>query len=56
MIIVEPNSNLEFFYNTGLSITHENSLYFPSTSAKDNYFGGVRSIVIGKCTYQRRRS
>ena len=53
MIIVEPNSNLEFFYNTGLSITHENSLYFPSTSAKDNYFGGVRSIVIGKCTYQR---
>ena len=53
MIVVEPNSNLEFFYNTGLSITHENSLYFPSTSAKDNYFGGVRSIVIGKCTYQR---
>ena len=53
MTIVEPDSYLMFFYNTGLSITHENSLYFSSTSDKDNYFSGLRSYSVAKCTYQR---
>lgn len=53
MMIVEPDSLLMFFYSTGLSISHENSLYFATTVAKDNYFGGLRSYSVAKCTYQR---
>lgn len=53
MIIVEPDSYLMFFYNTGLSVSHENSLYFSDTASKDNYFSGLRSYSVAKCTYQR---
>lgn len=53
MMNVEPDSLLMFFYSTGLSITHENSLYFATTAAKDNYFSGLRSYSVANCTYQR---
>lgn len=53
MLVVEPNSQLMFFYNTGLPISHENTLFFPSESEKDNYFSGLRSYTVSKCTYQR---
>lgn len=50
---VTPNTSLEFFYNTGLSPSHENSLYFSSAGERDNYFSARWSVTVANCTYQR---
>ena len=50
---VTPNTSLEFFYNTGLSSSHENSLYFSSSGERDNYFSARWSRTVANCTYQR---
>lgn len=53
MAYVAPNSNADFFVNTGLSPAHENSLYFASITDKDNYFNGLSKYSVSECTYQR---
>lgn len=50
---ITPNTSLEFYKNTGLSPNYENSLYFSSAGARDNYFSALGSITVPNCTYQR---
>lgn len=38
MAYIAPSSTIQFMKNTGLSMTHENSLYFSSESAKNSYW------------------
>lgn len=53
MPYVVPNSEAQFFVSTGLSPSHENSLYFASTGAKDSYFDGLNKFTVSEVTYQR---
>lgn len=53
MAYVTPNSRAVFYENTGLSPSHENTLYFASTSEKDNYFGNLGGLDTSKLYYQR---
>lgn len=53
MAYVTPDSEAEFFYNTGLNPSNENTLYFNSESEKDSYFYAVPSYSVLRVTYQR---
>lgn len=53
MAYVEPNSSADFFYDTGLSMSHENTLYFASSPVKDQYFTDFNHISVDHVTYQR---
>lgn len=53
MPYVVPNSTAQFFVSTGLSPSHENSLYFASVGAKDSYFDGLDKFTASEVTYQR---
>lgn len=53
MPYVEPNSTADFFYNTGLSMSHENTLYFADVPTKDQYFADYNHISVNHVTYQR---
>lgn len=53
---ITPNTTLEFFFNTGLSPTSENTLYFANSGARDNYFSAWFSYSVGSCTYQRENN
>lgn len=54
MAYVAPNTTIQFFKNTGLSMTHENSLYFASEQEKNLYFTNWSSQVgVVQQTYQR---
>lgn len=53
MAYAVPNSEAQFFINTGLSPSHENTLYFSSTSNKDSYFDGLTKYSVSSVTYQR---
>lgn len=50
---ITPNTSLEFYKNTGLSPNYENSLYFASSDARDNYFSALSSVTVPNCYYQR---
>lgn len=41
MSYIAPNSTVEFFSDLGLSDNYENSLFFATTTAKDNYFSNL---------------
>lgn len=56
MAYIAPNSTAEFFKATGLSPTYENSLYFASDTAKNNYFSSLSSFTTNALTYQRENS
>lgn len=45
MAYIAPNSTVEFFGDIGLSPNYENTLYFDSVQAKDNYFNGLQKIT-----------
>lgn len=45
MAYIAPNSTVEFFGDLGLSPNYENTLFFSSVSAKDNYFGNLTPIT-----------
>lgn len=45
MAYIQPNSTVEFFNDLGIDPSYENTLYFSSTSAKDNYFSGLTPIT-----------
>lgn len=53
MAYVVPNSEAQFFISTGLSPSHENTLYFSSLTEKDNYFSGIGKHSVSSVTYQR---
>lgn len=54
MAYVQPNSTIEFFSDLNLSDKYENSLYFPTVAAKDNYFSNLTPIGrVLTCTYTR---
>lgn len=52
---VEPNTHLEFFQDLHIDPDYENTIYFPTTQAKDNYFANLTSIKTPKCYYQREK-
>lgn len=41
MSYIIPNTTLQVYGDVGLSNSHEDTLYFASEAAKNNYFGGV---------------
>lgn len=51
---IEPNTHLEFFQDLHIDPDYENTIYFPTTQAKDNYFANLPSIKTPKCYYQRQ--
>lgn len=54
MPYVEPNSVADFFTDTGLSMSHENTLYFASAPVKDQYFTDLSGkISVDHVSYQR---
>ena len=45
MAYIQPNSTVEFFTDIGISPNYDDSIYFPSVSAKDTYFYGLTKIT-----------
>ena len=55
MAYIPPNSTVEIFGDLGLSPTHEDTLYFASTSAKDSYFSALAKLgTYSNLSYSRR--
>lgn len=52
---VVPDTHLEFFQNLNIDSDYENTIYFPTTQAKDAYFAQLPSIKTPNCTYQREK-
>lgn len=55
MSYIAPDSELQFFQNLNIDEDYENTIYFPTTIAKDTYFDNIPSIKCPSCTYQRER-
>lgn len=55
MSYIAPDSELQFFQNLNIDVDYENTIYFPTTTAKDTYFDNIPSIKCPSCTYQRER-
>lgn len=55
MSYIAPDSELQFFQNLNIDVDYENTIYFPTTIAKDTYFDNIPSIKCPSCTYQRER-
>lgn len=54
MSIIQPNSNIQFFSDLGLSPDQENTFYFASTALKDAYFAGLTKLAsVASCSYVR---
>lgn len=54
MAYIAPSTNITFFRNTGLSMSHENTLYFASDADKNTYFSNLSNItLITNNSYQR---
>ena len=45
MPYIAPNSTIEIFGDVSLAPSQEDTLYFPSTSSKDNYFSGLTKLA-----------
>lgn len=55
MAYIPPNSTVEIFGDLGLSPTHDDTLYFASTSAKDSYFSALNKLgTYSNISYSRR--
>lgn len=55
MAYIPPNSTVEIFGDLGLSPTHDDTLYFASTSAKDSYFSALNKLgTYSNLSYSRR--
>lgn len=55
MSYIPPNSTVEIFGDLGLSPTHDDTLYFASTGAKDNYFSALNKLgTYLNLSYSRR--
>ena len=56
MAYIQPNSVIEFFSDLNLSDNYYNTLYFPTTQAKDSYFDAITPIGrVLTCTYTREK-
>lgn len=55
MADIIPDTEIQFFRNIHIDPDHENTIYFPSESAKDAYFDNIPHNVASKCYYQRER-
>lgn len=54
MAYIQPDGVVQFFGDLGLSPNYENTLYFPSVSAKDAYFDALTPITSATAlTYSR---
>ena len=54
MAYIVPDGVVQFYGDLGLSPNYENTLYFSSVSAKDNYFSGLTPITTATAlTYSR---
>lgn len=53
MAYVVPDTDAQFFCKTGLSPSHENTLYFATVDAKNSYFDNWDKYVVTDITYQR---
>lgn len=45
MAYIQPNSTVEFYQDLGIDPSYENTLYFASVSAKDNYFSSLTPLA-----------
>ena len=55
MAYIPPNSTVEIFGDLGLSPTHDDTLYFASTGAKDSYFSALNKLgTYSNLSYSRR--
>lgn len=55
MAYIPPNSTVEIFGDLGLSPTHDDTLYFASTGAKDSYFSALTKLgTYSNLSYSRR--
>ena len=54
MAYIQPNSRIEFFDDIGISQDYNDTLYFPSVSAKDTYFDNITRLAhVDRCYYAR---
>lgn len=53
MAYITPDTELQFFQNLNIDPDYENTIYFPTTQAKDAYFDALPSIKCPSCYYQR---
>lgn len=56
MAYIQPNSTVEFFADIGIDPSYENTLYFSSVSAKDNYFSNLTKIATATALSYSRES
>lgn len=55
MTYIPPNSTVQIYGDLGLTPTHDDTLYFSSTSAKDNYFSALTPLgTYNNLSYSRR--
>ena len=51
---IEPNSQVQFFSDIGISQNYDTALYFSSTNEKDAYFNNLDKIAsFSKVSYSR---
>ena len=56
MSYIQPNSRIEFFDDIGISQDYNDTLYFPTLSAKDTYFSNINRLAhVDRCYYVRER-
>lgn len=53
MAYVTPNSRAVFYKGTGLTPSYENTLYFETETAKDDYFTSLGGFDTSRISYQR---
>lgn len=54
MAYVQPNSNLQFYGDTGLTPNYDDSRYFASAAARDSYFNALTKLATAaSCSYAR---
>lgn len=51
---ITPNSYIKVLENVPLDSAHQNTLYWASTTAQQNYFSGKAKYTFAPSTYQRR--
>lgn len=54
MSYIQPNSRIEFFDDIGISQDYNDTLYFPTVTAKDTYFSNIDRLAhVDRCYYAR---
>lgn len=54
MAYIAPNTDIQFFGDLGLNANYNDTKFFTSRAAKDNYFAGITKLATAAaCTYTR---